>query len=66
MLSTDLPGLARRTRDLLAAGVPLTLLLDLAEPAGPDSRELYVAEGIPAQWLPGRSWPAVGAPPRPR
>lgn len=59
MRSTDLPGLAQRTRDLLAAGVPLTLLLDLAEPAGPASHELYVAEGISAHWLPGPRWPAT-------
>jgi len=28
----------------LAAGVPLTLLLDLADPVGPDSRRIYAAE----------------------
>lgn len=30
---------------LLAAGVPLTLLLDLASPEGPDSRDLMRHEG---------------------
>jgi hypothetical protein len=38
----DVEELVRRTGDLLAAGVPLSLLLDLAEP--PDSRALYAAE----------------------
>lgn len=31
---------------LLASGVPLTLLLDLAEPAGPDSVEIMRVEGV--------------------
>lgn len=31
---------------LLAAGVPLTLLLDLAEPAGPDSIEIMRVENV--------------------
>ena len=39
------PALVARTRALLAAGVPLSLLLDLGEPAGPRSAELYAAEG---------------------
>ena len=38
----DVDELVRRTGDLLAAGVPLSLLLDLAEP--PDSHALYAAE----------------------
>jgi len=29
---------------LLAAGIPLTLLVDLACPAGPDSRAIYAEE----------------------
>ena len=32
------------TRALLAAGVPLTLLLDLMEPGGPDSAAILAAE----------------------
>lgn len=34
--------------DLLRSGVSLSLLLDLAEPSGPRSAELYVAELVPA------------------
>jgi len=30
--------------ELLRQGVSLTLLLDLVDPAGPHSRELYLAE----------------------
>ncbi len=35
---------ANRVVALLRAGIPLTLLLDLAEPKGPDSAALYSAE----------------------
>ena len=31
---------------LLAAGIPLTLLIDLASPAGPDSRSILEAESV--------------------
>jgi hypothetical protein len=48
----DVPALVRRTHDLLAAGVPLTLLLDLAEAAGPRSAQRYQSEGGDAGWLP--------------
>ena len=34
--------------DLLRRGIPLTLLLDLADPFGPRSDELYDAEGSAA------------------
>lgn len=34
--------------DLLRSGVSLTLLLDLAEPFGPRSAELYAAEMVAA------------------
>lgn len=37
--------LVRRTCELLASRVPLTLLMDLGEPAGPRSHERYLAEG---------------------
>lgn len=47
----DLPLLARRTQDLLACGVPLTLLLDLADAAGPRSQDRYAVEGGDASWL---------------
>ena len=41
-----------RALDLLAHGVPLSLLCDLADPAGPRSREILDAEreGAPAWW----------------
>ncbi len=34
--------------DLLRQGVPLTLLIDLADPFGPHSDELFVLEGSAA------------------
>lgn len=46
-----LPLLARRASELLEAGVPLTLLIDLAAPAGPRSRDVYDAEPGDAAWL---------------
>ena len=39
------PGTARAW-SLLRAGVPLSLLCDLAEPEGPPSREIYTAEVV--------------------
>jgi hypothetical protein len=48
-----LPVLVRRTHDLLASGVPLTLLLDLADDAGPRSQDRYTAEGGDASWVAG-------------
>lgn len=41
-------GEASGVMDLLRAGVPLTLLLDLADPYGPRSTELYDVEGAAA------------------
>ncbi len=40
--------------DLLAEHVPLSLLMDLAMPAGPRSRDLLHTEGLPADpwWEP--------------
>jgi hypothetical protein len=35
---------ASQTHALLCDGVPLSLLLDLADPQGPHSEELYLAE----------------------
>ena len=35
-----------RTWSLLLAGVPLSLLCDLASPDGPPSREIYTAEVV--------------------
>ncbi len=43
-LPDDDDGSTRRVMGLLAAGVPLSLLCDLADPAGPDSRSIYVDE----------------------
>jgi hypothetical protein len=37
--------------DLLASGVPLTLLLDLLDEHGPNSRRLYAEELGDASWL---------------
>lgn len=50
-LRTAVPAPAR-VRSLLAAHVPLSLLLDLADPAGPQSRALLDAEAGAADWLP--------------
>jgi hypothetical protein len=49
--ATDLTQLdqTNMAMDLLAAGVPLTLLLDLASPL--DSREVYDREPGTADWL---------------
>jgi hypothetical protein len=35
-----------RAWSLLRAGVPLSLLCDLADPEGPRSREIYTAEAV--------------------
>jgi hypothetical protein len=35
-----------RTWSLLRAGVPLSLICDLADPEGPPSREIYTAEAV--------------------
>ena len=48
----DVAVLVRRTQDLLAAGVPLTLLLDLGEATGPHSEERYTAEPADVSWVP--------------
>jgi hypothetical protein len=47
----DVAVLVRRTHALLAAGVPLTLLIDLADDAGPRSRLRYEAEGGESAWV---------------
>ncbi len=47
----DPEGLVDRTRALLEAHVPLSLLLDLADPAGPDSAGHFVAETADLSWL---------------
>jgi len=40
---------AERVMDLLEEHVPLSLIMDLTAPAGPDSQEILRAEGVPEQ-----------------
>jgi len=42
-------GRAHDLLGLLAAGIPLTLLIDLASPLGPDSRSILFAENVEVQ-----------------
>lgn len=42
---------AQTPATLLAAHVPLSLLLDIADPTGPHSRELLAEEPGSADWL---------------
>ena len=49
--AVDVPSLRQCTRDLLAAHVPLSLLLDLADPRIPDSAGVYAREGGDTTWL---------------
>ncbi len=54
------PAPRHATRDvpsLLAAHVPLSLLLDLADPLGPHSDDLLVAEPGCSDWLHGEGDP---------
>jgi hypothetical protein len=39
----------------LAAGIPLTLILDLIEPTGPDSTRAYRDEPGDTAWVPATS-----------
>ena len=53
----DLPDweqafLGGRARSLLQSGVPLSLLLDLADPHGPASQEVYDREPADLAWVP--------------
>ena len=50
------PGAGDHARALLAAGVPLTLLLDLMEPGGPDSPAILAAEGPGRDLGAGAGW----------
>ena len=59
-MSEDAPLTARerealdRVNGLLAAGVPLTLLVDLTTPDGPSSAAVLEEEGLPADpWWEG-------------
>jgi hypothetical protein len=47
----DVPALVERTSELLRTGVPLTLLLDLAEEGGPRSAQHYATEGGDVSWV---------------
>ena len=47
----DVPLLVRRASALLEAGVPLTLLIDLSDPSGPRSHDVYVSEPGDTDWL---------------
>lgn len=47
----DVPSLRQRTQGLLAAHVPLSLLLDLADSQAPDSVGRYAREGGDTSWL---------------
>ncbi len=49
--AVEVAVLVRRTSALLAAGVPLSLLLDLVDEAGPRSQARYAAEGGDTRWL---------------
>jgi hypothetical protein len=50
-LSLELPRQVQRAGALLEAGIPLTLLIDLVDPAGPHSREVYAEEKADLEWL---------------
>jgi hypothetical protein len=47
----DVDELIARTSALLSSGVPLSLLLDLADPTGPHSRDLLSDETANTEWL---------------
>jgi hypothetical protein len=48
----------------LARGIPVTLLMDLLDPAGPDSRSVLATETADLGWLRDLAYPAgtTGAP----
>ncbi|HEU4910307.1 MAG TPA: hypothetical protein VFV76_00255 [Actinomycetes bacterium] len=46
----------------LAAGVPLTLLADLVDAAGPDSRTILATEVADLSWLRDLAYPSVEQP----
>ena len=46
----------------LATGVPLSLLADLAAPAGPDSRHIYDTETADLSWLRDLAFPSTTPP----
>ena len=46
-------GVTHPVLTALGRGIPLTLLLDLAEPSGPDSRAIIATETADLEWLAG-------------
>ena len=44
----------------LSQGVPITLLMDLADPLGPDSRTVLATEVADLGWLRDLAFPAAG------
>lgn len=60
-------GAADEVLELLAHGVPMTLLADLSEASGPPSPVILEEEGLPAEawWEPQRDAGAQGAEPEP-
>ena len=56
----DLEGVISTVHPVMAAlsrGVPLTLLMDLADPAGPDSRTVLATEVADLGWLRDLAYP---------
>ena len=47
----------------LARGIPVTLLMDLLDPSGPDSRTVLATETADLGWLRDLAYPGAGAVP---
>ena len=64
----SVPGTAQThpVMTALARHIPLTLLMDLGEPAGPDSRHALAHETADVSWLSGLAFPADTPPGRER
>ena len=59
-VAADLTGVIATVHPVMAAlasGVPLTLLMDLADPAGPDSRTVLATEVADLGWLRDLAFP---------
>ena len=62
----DLEGVMSTVHPVMAAlaqGVPLTLLMDLADPSGPDSRTVLATEVADLGWLRDLAFPEPGPAP---
>lgn len=60
--AADEGGVPSHAAPVLAAlqrGIPLTLLLDLAEPSGPDSARILATETADLSWMTGLAFPAT-------